>query len=296
MTAVPDSVMLAEVELLAFELATLGGAECRAALGTMLSLAYKGADPSLLTDPVSEVDHRVEALIRARLDRRFPNHDIIGEEVSEPTGRRSDWTWAVDPIDGTTNFVNGFPLFASSVGVLFRGRPVAGAVWCSTGHRLTPGVYHASKGRRLRFEGEEIVTAPNMAVRRRLAGLPEAAKASSTWDSRKTGSAAIECAFVAAGLLEVARFATPNLWDVAGGVALVEAAGGLVLERDGEGWRPLDRFEAGGDDLRTWRRAMILGTPQAAKAMADGDYACDQQSPTSPSTRHRRRLNTDRHS
>lgn len=151
--------------------------------------------------------------------------------------------------------------------MLFRGRPVAVAVWCSTGHRLTPGVYRASKGRPRRFDGEEFVRTPNSAVRRRLAG--NGAEASSTWDGRKTGSAAIECAFVATGLPEVTRFTAPNLWDVAGGSALVQAAGGAILERHDDSWQPFNRFEADERDARTWGRAIILGTRQGARAMSD---------------------------
>ncbi len=267
----PDDTLLAEIEQVAVELATLGGAECRATLGSMLSLAYKGDDPARLTDPVSEVDHRVETMIRARLDERFPDHDILGEEVAEHTGRDSDWIWSIDPIDGTTNFVNGFPLFASSIGVLYRGRPVVGAVWCSTGHRLDAGVYHARRGGALHFDGTPAGSAPNPAVRRRLAGLPEAVpKGASPWESRKTGSAAIECVFVALGILEVARFALPNIWDVAGGLALAEAAGRQAMVRADDGWRAFDAFETDGGDLREWRRGLILGDPQAVATMAQG--------------------------
>lgn len=267
----PDPRLLADIEQVALELATIGGAECRATLGSMLALSYKGADPALLTDPVSEVDQRVEAMIRARLDERFPDHDIIGEEVAEHTGRGSDWIWAIDPVDGTTNFVNGFPLFASSVGVLFRGRPVAGAVWCSTGHRLSPGVYHARQGGRLRLDGEPVAAAANPAVRRRLAGVPETGpKGSAPWETRKTGSAAIECVFAAIGLLEVARFGSPNLWDVAGGVALVTATGRSAYERGADGWRPFECFATDSGDLRDWRRPMVLGDGQAAATMIEG--------------------------
>lgn len=260
MTDVPDPELLARVEAVAVELAALGGAECRAALGSMMAVSYKG-DAALLKDPVSEVDGRVEAMIRLRLAEAFPGHDIIGEEMDERPGRGHDWVWAVDPIDGTANFVNGFPLFASSVGVLFRGRPVAGALWCSTSHRLTPGVYHAREGGALRFEGEPVARTVNSGVRRRLAGEPEATRGGD-WEIRKTGSAAIECALVAAGMLEVARFAAPNLWDVAGGVALVRAAGGTVLEQ-WEGWRPLESFASGDADLAAWRRPLAIGPAEA---------------------------------
>jgi myo-inositol-1(or 4)-monophosphatase len=91
---------------------------------------------------------------------------------------------------------------------------------------------------------------------------------------RKTGSAAIECAFVAAGLLRVARFAAPNVWDIAGGLALVRATGGVVLARGEDGWEPFERFEAkahsdgGQADLRHWRRPLIIGRADAAALLA----------------------------
>jgi hypothetical protein len=97
---------------------------------------------------VSEVDRATEILVRARLAERFPQHDIIGEELDERPGRGADFVWAVDPIDGTANFINGFPLFAASIGLLYRGYPLVGAIWCSTSHTLQSGVYHAHCGPR----------------------------------------------------------------------------------------------------------------------------------------------------
>ncbi|HVQ80474.1 MAG TPA: inositol monophosphatase family protein [Pseudolabrys sp.] len=91
-------------------------------------MRYKGESPenTLWRDPVSEIDQRVETLIRGRVAERFPGHDVIGEEMIERPGRPHDCVWTVDPIDGTTNFVNGFPMFAASIGVLRRGRPLWG--------------------------------------------------------------------------------------------------------------------------------------------------------------------------
>jgi myo-inositol-1(or 4)-monophosphatase len=256
--------VLAEIERVAVEFAQLAGDEIVAALGRTLAVRYKGEGS--FRDPVSEVDHEVERLIRLRLAESFPDHDIVGEEVEERTGRAHDITWVIDPIDGTANFVNGFPLFAASIGVLCRGRPVAGAVWCSTGHALRHGVYHARSGGPLRFDGEPLEARRNAAVRRRLAGQPWVTGGGDLpWDARQTGSAAIECAFVAAGLLAVARFERPNVWDVGGGVALVRAAGGEARTRTEAGWAPLDRFEApaAGEgapgDLRGWRQPLIVG-------------------------------------
>ena len=261
-----DEDTLARLEVLAAEMARLAGAEITSALGRTLSVRYKG-DEAAARDPVSEVDHAVEALIRARLAEAAPGHDIIGEEIDERPGRDHDYVWAIDPVDGTANFVNGLPLFAASVGVLHRGRPVVGALWCSATHALRAGVYSGHVGGRLRFDGTPLDVVLRPDVRRRLVGLPDPGP-DGPFDARKTGSAAIECAFVAAGLLAAARFAAPNLWDVAGGAVLVQAAGGEVRVQGSSGWEPLERFEGEGGDLARWKAPMILGEPSAVAALA----------------------------
>jgi myo-inositol-1(or 4)-monophosphatase len=268
---------LPDIESLAVELAALAGREITRAFGTIFTVRYKTGprDAASLRDPVSEIDRTVEILIRERVAAQFPDHGIIGEELAERMAQDSDLTWAVDPIDGTTNFVNGFPLFAASIGVLKGGRPVAGAVWCSVSHALRAGVYHARAGGRLRFDGADVTPKVNAAVLRRLAGVPVVANTDEAgWETRKTGSAALECALVAAGLLEVSRFAAPNIWDVAGGIALVQAGGGVAREYDGKKWSQLDTFMplARGQEIagmRFWRRPMVVGTPQAVARMCD---------------------------
>ncbi len=263
---------LAEMERVAVDLARLAGREIEASLGRTLSIRYKTGDDerALFRDPVSEVDGRCEALIRERLDTLFPSHGVLGEEMDAKPGHPDAPVWAVDPVDGTTNFINGFPLFAASVGVLHRGRPIVGAVWCASTHALRPGVYHATRGGPLRFEGEVLAPRLHPGVRRRLAGEPSwSDDVHGPWDVRKTGSAAIECAFVAAGLLHVARFATPNIWDVAGGIVLVEAAGLTVHEQAPDGWRAFERFEGreGEPDDRLWRRPLVIGEAKPAEQM-----------------------------
>jgi len=258
---------LRDIEVLAVELSRLAGAEIVNSLGKLLAVRYKGKpeQEQHWKDPVSKVDNRVEQLIRTRLAERFPGHDILGEESEERPGRGHDFIWAIDPIDGTTNFINGFPAFAASIGVLYRGHPIAGALWCASTHALRPGVYHAHRGGLLHFDDEPLKQNQNPAVVRRLAGEPTLARDQvHPFEVRKTGSAAIECAFVAAGLLRVARFERPNVWDVAGGIALVQAAGGSVVTRGGDGWMPLEAFSATGEsadeeDIRNWHQPVILG-------------------------------------
>jgi len=274
--ALPDR-LLQEIQQTANELARLAGSEIVAKLGGLLSVRYKGAgEETTWRDPVSEVDHNVEVLIRAKLAERFPDHDILGEELDERPGRDQDFVWAIDPIDGTANFINGFPLFSASIGVLHKGEPVVGALWCSTSHALRAGVYHARQGGRLHFEEQPLEVKLNPAIRRRLAGAPKtSAPHDLPWENRVTGSAAIECAFVAAGLLRVARFQLPNVWDVAGGLALVQAAGGEVRALEEGVWRPMERFEAvtgeaaKGSDLRNWRRPLILGESEAVALLCE---------------------------
>lgn len=269
------SANLQDIENVAVELAALAGAEIARTFGGIFTVRYKtGAenDEISLRDPVSEVDGRIEQLIRTRIGERFPEHDVIGEEMTDRIGGRHEFLWAVDPIDGTTNFVNGFPVFAASVGVLREGRPVVGALWCSVSHALRAGIYHASEGSPLRFDGDEVTPKANPAVRRKLAGVPVARASDENWETRKTGSASVECALVAAGLLQVARFATPNLWDVAGGLALVAAAGCETRMADGDGWVPMQGFAPmrgpdGKEDLRYWRRGLVIGQPDAVERM-----------------------------
>lgn len=265
--------LLRDMERLAIELAGVAGAEISRALGSMLAVKYKtGTEEDAWRDPVSEVDDKVERLIRMRVGESYPNHDIIGEEMDERPAPDGDFIWVIDPIDGTSNFVNGFPLFSASIGILYKGLPVVGALWCPVSHALRAGVYHCTRGGKLRFDGADVTPKVNPAVRRRLVGVPVATMSDSLWETRKTGSASFECAMVAAGLLQAARFATPNIWDIAGGLALVAAGGGVVRRREAEEWVPMERFQPIGAhrDLRLWRGEIIIGEPGAVDRMCEG--------------------------
>ena len=275
-TATPPPVVdgvsrdtLRDIEHLAVELAGIAGTEIAKALGGLLAVKYKTAvKEDEWRDPVSEVDNKVERMIRERLAENFPDHDIIGEEMDERPARGNDFVWSVDPIDGTANFVNGFPLFAASIGVLHKGVPVVGALWCPVSHALRAGVYHCTKGGKVRFDGADVTPKMNPAVRRRLIGVPVATVSDGFWETRKTGSAAIECAFVAAGLLRIARFERPNIWDVAGGLALVRAAELDVRTIEKGQWAPLDRFQGPDGDIRRWRQPLIIGDAPAVAELS----------------------------
>lgn len=277
--AVLDETTLCQLEDVARELAGLAGGEIARAITRGISVEYKTEARSpeqAPTDPVSEVDRAIEALIRDRLGAQFRGHAVIGEEVDEHPPEGGDFAWAIDPVDGTTNFVNRFPLVAASVGVLYRGVPVAGAIWCSASHNMDRGVYHSRLGGALHFEGEVVESLPsNTGVRRRLAAAPGGAPGrTAAWDNRVTGSAALECAFVAAGIFTSAQFWSPRIWDVAAGVVLLRSAGKDVLAGGRAGWAPFERFDPPArvredrpPTLRDWIRPMLIGTPDAIETL-----------------------------
>jgi myo-inositol-1(or 4)-monophosphatase len=205
---------------------------------------------------------------------------VLGEEVDEHPDVEREWVWVIDPVDGTANFINGFPLFAVSIGVLHRGVPVAGAIWCGTSHALRPGVYHGHRGGGLQFEGEPLdPDRPIANVRRRLSGAPGGAGAGRReWDNRVTGSAAIEIAYVAAGILTSSTFWALRIWDLAAGVLLVREAGREAWVREANRWIPFERFaaparlptnvkEPRAPSLRDWRQPMVVGTAEACEIL-----------------------------
>jgi len=257
---------------LALRLARLAGEEMTAALTRPLDVAYKPTAPEEheLKDPVSDVDRAVEAVLRAEIEAAFPGHHILGEEFPNPPTTPGGYVWAIDPVDGTANFINGLPLFSGSIGVLRDGVPVAGALWCASSHALRAGVYHCIQGGPLLFDESPVTRRENLGVRRKLGGFRDASHRSpARWEPRRTGSAAIECAFVAAGLMEVAQFEKPNVWDVAAGVALVHATGGIALARGASGWEQVEGFQTADGDLRDWRRPLVVGMPGAAEALCE---------------------------
>lgn len=276
----PPEQVLVEIEAVAVDLARMAGERIMETLTREIAVEYKdqGEDGWPPSNPVSEVDHAVEEFLRERVGERFPDHGIIGEEIDTHPDREDTFVWAVDPVDGTTNFINGFPLYAVSIGVLHHGLPVVGAIWCSTGHALRPGVYHARLGGELCFEGEAMPSGrPAIGVTRKLGAGPAGSPGRFRgWDIRVTGSAAIECAFVAAGIFQYAVFTAPSIWDVAGGVCLSQAAGLSVMTNGPRGVEDFRRFEAPREvqddrepSLRDWRQFIAMGSEEATGGIGE---------------------------
>jgi myo-inositol-1(or 4)-monophosphatase len=246
----------------ALRLARLAGERISAAYGSGLAVHYKVAGPGVASDsnPVSNADTDVEALLRTHLAAEFPSHAVIGEELPVQE-RRSEFVWVIDPVDGTTNFINGLPLFAASIGVLFKGRPVAGAIWCAVTHVFRPGVYHSAGGGVLHFDGQPLRRRAERPWRGLAAEPGRAPSYAALWDTRVFGCATLESAFVAAGLLRIAYIPRPALWDVVAGLALLRSAGCRALVRRACGWETMLGFESYWNTakLSGWCEPLLIG-------------------------------------
>ena len=202
-------------------------------------ISYKGAPTNLVT----EMDARAETLIIDALGRAFPDDTILSEESGAHAGR-SGRRWIVDPLDGTTNYAHGLPIFAVSIALEARGRVQLGVVFDPSHDEL----FAAERGggafvndERLRVSAaahlDESLLATGFPYEIRHTAetnLPEyAAFSVRTRGVRRLGSAVLYLAWVAAGRLDGYWELTVGPWDVAAGSLLVEEAGGRVSDLRG---------------------------------------------------------------
>ncbi len=261
--------MLKELESAAARFACAAGARIVAAPLDSLRVKLKKARAGTAEDanPVSNLDVEVETLIRESILDRFANHAILGEESDVAQNEGAPYVWIVDPIDGTTNYLNGLPIYGCSIGVLYRHFPVAGAVWCATTHARRPGVYHAHEDGPLSFDGEPLMRREPCC--RGVASEPGAVpRYGAFFETRVFASASLECAFAAAGMTQLAYIAAPAIWDVAAGVSLARAGGCRVLTKKDRTWTPLTSFTPLNArkrlaTLRGWRQPVLIGAPRA---------------------------------
>lgn len=276
-----DSDAYRDLETFTAELAHLAGEYIERSLDRQIEVNYKDlTGPAAPTDAVTDADHEVERVLVERIRAAFPEHAILGEEGTQIFPEGFEYAWAIDPIDGTQNFVNGLPFYSCSIAVLRRGEPVAGAIWGASTHRIGAGVYHARAYGPLSFNGQPVgVARPSTGKRLGLGAMPHdedqhlhpgAASRSQAeqrlpWDRRHVGSGALEAAFVAIGIFESAFNTGPRIWDIAAGALLVEAGGRHVWTpaEDGQGWEPLNAFGTTEDELVTWRRPVLMASDAA---------------------------------
>lgn len=223
----------------AVEVATLGGEVIRGGFEKPKEITLKG-----FADPVTQFDKQSERVIVERILKEFPGHSILTEEELSITGS-SDFRWVIDPLDGTVNFTHRLPFVAVSIGVECDGRIVAGVIF----NPITNEYYTASLGggaylnKRPIHVSQASEPGRSMVVTgfpyKREGRVEEVLKPLQTVVKdyegfRRLGSAAMDMAYVAAGICDI--FYEENLkpWDTAAGVILVTEAGGRVTDYAGE--------------------------------------------------------------
>ena len=202
-----------------------------------LKIEYKGD-----ADLVTAADRAAEVLIRDRIRKQWPTHDVLGEEQGL-SDQGSDYRWYVDPLDGTTNFAHGYPMFCVSVGLEHKGRRIAAVIYDPTRDEL----FSAEHGRGAHLNDEWIHVSKTAALKECLlaTGFPSHKRHKNpniyfyhqitlhTHGVRRAGSAALDLCNVACGRFDGFWEFNLNPWDTAAGVLIVEEAGGKVTRFDG---------------------------------------------------------------
>jgi myo-inositol-1(or 4)-monophosphatase len=211
-----------------------------ASFGRLERIGKKGA-----INLVTEVDLAVERAVRALIRERFPEHRILAEELVEEAGAPdSPCCWVLDPLDGTTNYAHGLPIFCASLALEVDGEPVVAAVYDPTRREL----FTAERGGGARLNGAPLAVAQTTDLIDALlaTGFPYSVHAetsefvglfgafvSRARAVRRLGSAALDLCYVAAGRLDGFWERLLQPWDVAAGTLIVREAGGLVTRLDG---------------------------------------------------------------
>lgn len=196
-------------------------------------------------DFVTQVDLKAEEVIIEELRQTYPNHGIIAEENGR-FNEDSDYQWIIDPLDGTTNFLHGFPQFAVSIGMQLKGRMEIAVVFDPVKNEL----FSAARGDGAQLNGRRLRCTPQKGLKGALLGTGFPFKHPQHLDTylatfkavhpetagiRRAGSAALDLAYVAAGRLDGFWELGLSPWDMAAGVLLVREAGGIVTDFSGEG-------------------------------------------------------------
>ena len=203
-------------------------------------------------DYASEVDRLAEAAVVKELRRAYPEYAVLGEEYGEQKGSRgaSRYTWVIDPLDGTSNYLRGFPHWCVSIALCEGPEPLHGVIFDPLRNELftaTRGGGTQLNEKRVRvaerkdLNGATIATGFHPRERQRTAAQFDCLRQvlSVAEDVRRTGSAALDLAYVAAGRLDGYFEAGVQAWDIAAGMLMVREAGGKVTDYKGAVMSPV---------------------------------------------------------
>ena len=216
------------------------GGHALRSMGSFGEVRHKG---DVINSLVTDVDNKCESLIIYRIKKEFPGHSILAEESGEDLSE-DEHLWIVDPLDGTTNYAHGFPVFCVSIGIMVSGKVVVGVVYDPTrdelftaeerkGSFLNGENIHVSKTGKVR--DSLITTGFGATVENRMANLDHLKKMLENAQAvRRPGSAAMDLCYVACGRTEGFWELGLNPWDTAAGQLIVKEAGGSVTVFNGE--------------------------------------------------------------
>jgi myo-inositol-1(or 4)-monophosphatase len=209
-------------------------------------------------DFVTQADQESEAAVLAEIRRRFPEHRILAEEGSGAGEGSGDYEWLVDPLDGTTNFLQGLPVYSVSVACRQGDELLAAVIEDPEGGNL----FTARRGGGAFWNGRPMTVAPRDGLTGAFLATGYPFRALSTLDLylgifrdvfhhakaiRRCGSAALDLAYTAAGVYDGFFEFRLSPWDIAAGILLVREAGGVVTDLDGgEGFFASGNIVAGG--------------------------------------------------
>lgn len=234
----------------AINAASKAGEWIKSKLGTVKELNTKYSAQDLVT----EVDKGAEQMIRKLIQTHFPDHYILGEESVQPGPEASaqalqetlneEYVWIVDPVDGTTNYVHGFPFYSISIALAYKGEIIVGVIYDPSRDEM----FVAEKGKGAYVHGKPTAVSGEITLETSLlaTGFPTDQKfafpinmtglqhlAPQVRNIRSGGSAALHMAYVAAGRLTGFWEIGLNAWDLAAGVLLVTESGGTVSDTAG---------------------------------------------------------------
>lgn len=241
--------------------------------GKLQSIEEKGGGGDLVT----EADKESEAAILQVLERHVPEHRILAEESGKLGNLESDYLWAIDPLDGTTNYAHSYPVACVSVALLINGKPQVGVIYDPFQNEL----FQAAKGLGATLNHRSIRVSQTEELGKSLLATGFAYDRRETKDNnyaefcylthltqgvRRAGSAALDLAAVACGRYDGYWERGIKPWDIAAGIVLVEEAGGQVTSYDGSDFQ-LDsgRILATNGSVHASLSRALLDTPPIAQ-------------------------------
>jgi myo-inositol-1(or 4)-monophosphatase len=196
--------------------------------GELEKLQVSAKGPS---DFVTNSDKKVEKIIIEELIKSRKKFSILSEEIGEVKNSDKENYWIIDPIDGTTNFLHGIPHFAISIALKTKGEIVSGLIFDPIKNEM----FYAEKNNGAYFNNQRIRVSKKKNLNQCLFATGGKDKINYNLNTRKSGSAALDMAYVGAGRYDGYFQKSLNIWDIAAGIIIVKEAGGKINDIDYSG-------------------------------------------------------------